>query len=502
MRTTHFPRRSSRARHEGALLAAAAGGAFVVLSAAATPASAQPLVYYGGGVISNVKVVQVAWTAEVAATRQADLTKFYEAVLGSTYLDWLSEYDTIGKVGFADGLPGSEQHIGRGSFAGAFVITPNNTATLLDDGAIAKELVDQIGSGALPKPELDAQGRVRSLYMFDFPPGYDFTVGPSVGCGDFDGYHSTVLLDDAAVPFGVHPDCGHSFGALTAVHAHELVEAITDPDTGLAAGLERPMAWRATWENGNAEEISDLCQAAGVGIVGGFKVAKNWSNYAGGCVVAIPVCDGELAPPACRPCSAYDNGFACSGETPLCAEDGAKEGQCVACTAADASACAGATPLCDVGANACVGCLGDADCTDAGAPVCDAETRACRGCSANEECQSGVCDTAADGAAGQCVECDADTDCGADQVCTEHACVAPPATTTTGEGGDTGTDAGGGCAVGRGAGEESGGKEGETSRAGAWIFVALAAAWGRLRRSAWPRRPWARGRQWPPCSRG
>ena len=101
MRTTLFPRRSSRARHEGALLATAAGSAFVALSAAATPAPAQPLVYYGGGVISNVKVVQVAWTAEVPATRQADLTKFYEAVLGSTYLDWLSECDTIGKEGFS-----------------------------------------------------------------------------------------------------------------------------------------------------------------------------------------------------------------------------------------------------------------------------------------------------------------------------------------------------------------------------------------------------------------
>ncbi len=486
MRTTLFPRRSSRARHEGALLATAAGSAFVALSAAATPASAQPLVYYGGGVISNVKVVQVAWTAEVPATRQADLTKFYEAVLGSTYLDWLSEYDTIGKVGFADGLPGSEQHIGRGSFAGAFVIAPNNTATLLDEGAIAKELVDQIGSGALPKPELDAQGRVRSLYMFEFPPGYDFTLGPSVGCGDFDGYHSTVLLDDTAVPFGVHPDCGLSFGALTVVHAHELVEAITDPDTGLAASLDRPMAWRATWENGNAEEISDLCQGAGVGIVGGFKVAKNWSNYAGGCVVEIPVCDGELAPPACRPCSAYDDGFACSGDTPLCAEDGAKEGQCVACTAADASACTGATPLCDVGANACVGCLGDADCRDTGASACDAETKACRGCQSNDECQFGVCDTAADGAAGQCVECDADADCGAAQVCTEHACVAAPVATTSGSGGDAEPDSAGSRAVGRGdvgrgKGEGGGGTK---SAAGVWLFAALAAAWGRLRRTA------------------
>lgn len=469
MRTNVLQRSSRAARGKGALVAA--GTALVALSAAASPASAAPLVYYGGGVISNVEVVQVAWTSNVGAAHQAELTQFYVTILGSTYLDWLSEYDTIGKVGFGDGLPGSEQHIGRGSFTGAFVIAPDNAATALSGKDIEQELAAQIGTGALPEPELDAGGRVRSLYMIDFPPGYEITHGSEVGCADFVAYHGTIVVDGLAVPYGVHPDCGLTFGHVTTAHTHELVEAITDPDTGLALGLSRPMAWRATAEDGGAKEISDLCEGFGVGLVGGYKVAKNWSNFAGGCVVEVPVCDGELESPACRPCSAHDSGFACSGETPLCAEDGAKKGQCVACTATDASACVGATPLCDGEASTCVGCLADADCTDVGAPVCDGEIRACRGCSANEECQSGACDTAGDAQAGQCVECVVDADCGADEVCEEHACAARPAETTTGGGSET--EEGGGCAVGGGAGG--------TRAAGGWLFAALAVAWGRLR---------------------
>ncbi len=77
----------------------AAFAASLVVPLVAASASAQPLVYYGGGVISNVEVVQVAWTSGVDATFQADLTEFYKAILSSTYLDWLSEYDTLGKVG-------------------------------------------------------------------------------------------------------------------------------------------------------------------------------------------------------------------------------------------------------------------------------------------------------------------------------------------------------------------------------------------------------------------
>lgn len=445
----------------------AAFAASLVVPLVAASASAQPLVYYGGGVISNVEVVQVAWTSGVDATFQADLTEFYKAILGSTYLDWLSEYDTLGKVGYIDGLPGSEQHIGRGSFVGAYVIQPGLTSTLLTEADIAEELIAQLDSGALPAPKVDGVGRVVSLYMFDFPAEIQLTSGTDQSCVDFGAYHGTALRVGLAIPFGAHPDCGQTFGKHTTTHSHELVEAITDPDVGLTTTLARPLAWATEVSLTGTEEISDICETQ-AGVIAGHKVTKNWSNFANACVVEIPICDGVLVQPACRPCIAFDSGFGCSGETPLCAEDGPRKGQCIACTAKDSSACGGVTPLCDSAANTCVGCLADADCSDGAAPVCDSDTGTCRGCSATEECQSGVCDTDADEAEGQCVECLVDSDCGAEQLCAEHACAArPPAP-------DVESDDG--CSVGAGAVGQS--------AAGGWLLAALATAFGALRRRA------------------
>lgn len=459
MRTTIFSGFPGGARPRGALLLAAA--VTIALPLAESTAEAQPLVYYGGGVISNVQIVQVAWTPEVSADRKDKLSDFYKTILGTTYLDWLQEYDTIGLLG-VDGLPGSDQHIGRGAFVGAFVVTPSIQASSLEDADIQLVLAEQIGSGALPEPDLDDKGHVRSLYMIDFPPGYEITHGGMKSCVVFGAYHSTLLIDGLAVPYGVHPDCGGSFGSTTTVHTHELVEAITDPDTGLASGLARPMAWREA--DALYLEITDICEPT-VGLVAGYKVAKHWSNYAGACVLQVPVCDGELAPPACRNCTAYDEGFSCGGQTPSCAMDGARKGQCVAC--------AGSTPLCDTEANTCVGCLQATDCKDPQAFVCDAKTRSCRGCQSNDECQSGMCDTTTDSQAGQCVECLTDAECGAEEVCEAHACVDRPAPTTD-TSGDADSD--GGCAMGRGAGDSSG---------HGWMFWALgglAAAWSRLRK--------------------
>lgn len=105
MRTTIFPGAPGGARPRGALLLAAA--VTIALPLAESTAEAQPLVYYGGGVISNVQIVQVAWTPEVSADRKDKLSDFYKTILGTTYLDWFQEYDTIGLLG-VDGLPGSD----------------------------------------------------------------------------------------------------------------------------------------------------------------------------------------------------------------------------------------------------------------------------------------------------------------------------------------------------------------------------------------------------------
>src|SRR5690242_2633800 len=87
---------------------------------ASSPASASSLCtlqYYGGPVVSSVKVVTVFWGPNVNSTVQTNIDGFYSTVTNSAYVDWLSEYDTIGLLA-ADSSPGTNQAIMRGSSGG------------------------------------------------------------------------------------------------------------------------------------------------------------------------------------------------------------------------------------------------------------------------------------------------------------------------------------------------------------------------------------------------
>ncbi|HEY1960513.1 MAG TPA: hypothetical protein VGH28_33110 [Polyangiaceae bacterium] len=402
-----------------------AAGAFVLL--VSTSASAADLKYYGGRVISNVKVVEIAWNASVDAGYMTQLQAFYTTIVTSSFIDWLSEYDTTGLDGFTDFQPGSNQHIGRGSFVGNLVLVPANKSNVLDDTDIQAELVAQLGSGALPAPALDKDGNVDSLYMIDFPSGVTISLVGMQSCSSFGAYHGTVKYKGMSVPYGVHPYCGYSFQTATVVHSHELVEAITDTEVGLVETnttnpSARPLAWvtiaATAWDS---EEVADLCEGTSA-TVAGYTVQKIWSNYAQACVSEIPICDGVLVPPACRPCTAFDDENACPS---ACATSGPKAGECVTCTSKDSKACAGATPACDDATYTCVACAENADCKNASAPTCDTTTHTCRGCESNAECgDAGVCDLSTDPQKNQCVACDDATQCKLGETCIAHACVA------------------------------------------------------------------------------
>jgi hypothetical protein len=416
-----------------------------------TPFSSD-LKYYGGRVISNVNIVEVAWGSSVDATYMTNLQGFYTAIVTSPFIDWMTEYDTIGLTGFADLQPGSNQHIGRGTFGGNIVITPSNNSTALNDSDIQAELIAQLKKAALPAPTVDTNGNVDSLYMIDFPAGTSITLLNIQSCSSFGAYHFTVTYNGMSVPYGVHPNCGYSFDTATLIHSHELAEAITDTEVGLVENnttspSARPLAWvtlaSTAWAS---QEAGDLCEGTSAKI-GTYTVQKIWSNYAQACVAEIPICDGVLVPPACRPCNNFDSGNACAN---ACALGGIKAGECVTCTSKYAKACAGATPVCDDATYTCVGCMANTDCT-AAAPICDGTSHTCRGCTADTECSGGdagpdagpggVCNTTS----GQCVACDIDAQCKPDQQCTAHACVPRPIPEAGAEVGDQETASGGGC---------------------------------------------------------
>jgi hypothetical protein len=92
---------------------------------AAAPAGAH-LTYYGGRVVSNLHVIQVLWGSgtagggngqyltQVLNTTTPSIATFYQQVLNSAYVDWLTEYNTD-IIDFG-GTQGTNQIIGRGSF--------------------------------------------------------------------------------------------------------------------------------------------------------------------------------------------------------------------------------------------------------------------------------------------------------------------------------------------------------------------------------------------------
>ena len=278
------------------------------MSSGITPNSAPAgahLTYYGGRVVSNMQVVQVLWGSgtflpEVAGTGTPSMATFYQQVLNSPYVDMFSEYNTT--ITAANGSPGTNQTIGRGSFSRQVTIAPSTSATTIDDSTIQSELAAQIQAGNLPAPAHDAAGNNNTYYAFFFPHGVTITQGGSSSCvsGGFCAYHGTVANVPGAgeVFYGVHPDmqsgsgcdtgCGSStpFANYTSVASHEMSETITDCEVGLANGNAPPLAWYDS-VNGENGDICNAQQATFSGTDGQtYTVQKEFSNAANDCIAS------------------------------------------------------------------------------------------------------------------------------------------------------------------------------------------------------------------------
>lgn len=245
------------------------------------------LLYYGGPVISHVKTVVVYWGSRVDPQITQNIGGYYTAMANSTYLDWLDEYATLGTA--VDGRKGTQQHIGRGKFVAEVTITPSNPSTRIDDVEIATELQAQIDAGHLPKPDAD------TLFMTYFPPGVTITVDGMQSCQDLCAYHSFKGAPDTAhFYYGVMPDLGGAcawgcgfgttrFDSVTAISAHEFMEAITDPFPTPGSNPAYPQAWNTT----DGSEIGDICASSGNNSLAAGKltyaVQSEWDNKSASC---------------------------------------------------------------------------------------------------------------------------------------------------------------------------------------------------------------------------
>ena len=253
-------------------------------SARRAPVNAPHLLYWGGRLLAHVKVVVVVWGSghyltQVTRTSAPNVPSFFANGTNSRYLDWLREYDAGGA------------HIARGSLVGRFVITPsiqNDGASVDDVANIRPELIAQIRAGHLPP--LDDN----TLYVLFFRSGQVVTQGGLDSVSGFCAYHNTTRIRTRRVRYAVvpanaaGPHCGPGpgFANLTTAASHELVEAVTDPDVGLATHLAAPLSW---YDPANGE-IGDICAGLTATVVGAdarsYTVQKEWSNRRRACVAA------------------------------------------------------------------------------------------------------------------------------------------------------------------------------------------------------------------------
>lgn len=274
------------------------------LSGAATITGKVP--YWSGPVISNAQLVVVYWGPNVSAVVKPSIEPFFQDVTNTTYFDLFNEYSTVGLTG-SGGVAGSNQTIGRGTYGGAFQITPTKcagaTACSLTDADIQTELLAQVNAAHLPSPAVDAQGNVNTLFMVYFPPNVTISVGTANSCqtGGFCAYHSNTSLTNAinnkTLLYGVMPDfgvgsgcdlgcgAGTQFQNVTSASSHEMGEAVTDPEVGTATTFAPPLAWNDQ-TNG---EIGDVCnQSTALITVGAntYTVQQQWSDLQAACAGA------------------------------------------------------------------------------------------------------------------------------------------------------------------------------------------------------------------------
>jgi hypothetical protein len=264
-----------------------------ILGGVPTPvaATAPHLSYDGGPVVSSIKLVHVLYGAGSYAPEISGTTAgaFFQALTNSSFIDWLSEYNTD--------TQGGTQRIGRGSFASQLTITPSTGGSpdakgLIYSYQIEKELGDQLTAGKLPAPDAN------TLYVLSFPKGVKisqgFLFGSSCTQGGFCAYHDSFNQGGQSVFFAVLPDmsigsgceapfCGSNpvpFNNWSAVASHEIAETITDPSVG---------DYRFAWRDPVNGEIGDICVSQQGTFVGPDGVTytgqKLWSNQMNACII-------------------------------------------------------------------------------------------------------------------------------------------------------------------------------------------------------------------------
>lgn len=247
------------------------------LKSAPPKADAGDMNYYGGSVLSNVKLVSVIWNKDVLQNTKDQIPLFSAAIVNSTYVDQMQEYNTKG-VNSINGHGSTDQTIERGTYLGQFQLKPHNKSKALTDNQIQKELKRQIAEGHLPPKDLN------TLYMIYFPADISIDLDGSKSCQAFGAYHFAAndhKLAKRNTFYAVEPECNSGFAFLTFAASHEYAEATTDNVPTPGSNPDFPQAWN----DSAGFEIGDKCSGRGTLTAdsGSWTVTQYYLNSLHGC---------------------------------------------------------------------------------------------------------------------------------------------------------------------------------------------------------------------------
>lgn len=251
------------------------------LNTASHPAGAK-LNNYGGKIIIFPTFINVYWGSYWSGAGLSDrkhANAFVQTVTPSNdYTSIFQQYTGPG---------GTTIHTG---FYQGEIYIPGAPPTNLTDAQIQSYLTNWIKSGTVPMNTLDL------MYNIFFPPGVTITNAQGqTSTKDYCAYHGTAktttgtggLLRYASMPFeGIGSSLWNYCGGnsayqenLTSVLSHEIAEALTDPDVGLATTYAPPL----TWYDPKYGEIGDICNAMQAPLFG-FTIQQLFSNADNDCV--------------------------------------------------------------------------------------------------------------------------------------------------------------------------------------------------------------------------
>ncbi|HEY1954539.1 MAG TPA: hypothetical protein VGH28_02990 [Polyangiaceae bacterium] len=209
---------------------------------------------YGGPVLAHPRFVPVVFSGE---DRTDDIAKFTSAVATSTYWSGVA----------------SDYGVGPAT-ASAPIAVDETPPAQIDDVQIQAWLQAKLdGTHAdfgAPDPT--------AIYVLYYPAATSITAVVDLSCVSFLGYHSETIVGATHVVYAVIARCSDPT-PMTAITAHELFEAATDPLPFSAPAYQHFDQPLQTWLG---QEVGDLCEERPTIVPPdvGYPAVPIWSNVA------------------------------------------------------------------------------------------------------------------------------------------------------------------------------------------------------------------------------